>query len=60
MKTHTNIIIPSDIQGESQFKQHLEEDLSKCRRWFDRPAYYGTIAQVNDGHLDEKKKEDIE
>ena len=59
MKHNNDITIPEDYQ-EGFVREQMKIKLSVPRKSFDRPAYYGTIAQVNSGHLDERSNRDIQ
>ena len=50
-----SIIIPQDLDYDGPFKDRLLAQEKLNRVWFDRPAYYGTIAQVNDYHVDNEE-----
>lgn len=52
MKISTDITIPEDYQ-EGFVKEQMKMRLSVPRKSFDRPAYYGTVAQVK--HVDDNK-----
>ena len=52
MKHNNDITIPEDYQ-EGYVKEQMKMRLSSARKSFDRPAYFGTVAQA--GHVDDNK-----